>query len=104
MITEEIRDAAKLVKYRGEVKEFQSVGKIYQEELRRAIRIHAEEVVDSLQGMGTKALDRINYLIDSPDQQVATKNAHYVIDHLIGKATQKSISTVRHVSIDVIAD
>lgn len=48
------------------------------------------------------SLDRLGDLIESDNDQVATKNVHYVIDHLRGKAINRSISETRTVNIETI--
>ncbi len=48
------------------------------------------------------ALQRLEELIDSPNDQVATKNVHYVVDHLRGKAINRSISETRTINIETI--
>lgn len=77
-------------------------------ELRAAIKKEAQsaakQIMGELQRGAMKSVKRITKLVDSNDEQVAFKASSFVIDHIIGKATQKSISRVENVTIDVLAD
>jgi len=46
-------------------------------------------VQDSLVKMLPKALHRLGSLVDSENEQIATKNVHYLIDRVAGQATKK---------------
>jgi hypothetical protein len=52
----------------------------------------ADFIDDKLQQIGIDAVNRVGKLVNSNDERTATKNAHYVIDHIRGQATKKSIT------------
>lgn len=52
-----------------------------------------------MQQIGIDAINRVGKLVHSTDEKVATKNAHYIIDHIRGQATKKSISLTGRVNI-----
>jgi hypothetical protein len=64
----------------------------------RAVRIKAksrdlvgaEYVARELEQIAVAAIDRVGAMIHSTDEKIATKNAHFVIDHTRGKALQRS--------------
>jgi len=54
---------------------------------------------DQFQQIGVDAVNRVGQLVNSNDERIATKNAHYVIDHLRGKAVQRTES--KHLSLNI---
>lgn len=53
----------------------------------------ATEFIDEkLQQIGIDSIQRIGLLVNSTDENVATRNAHFVVEQIRGKATQKSIA------------
>lgn len=78
----------------------------------RAVRIQAKasivnagEFIDnSLQQIGAEAIERIGELVHSEDERIATKNAHYVVDHIRGKAVQRSITATTKFNIQNVLD
>jgi hypothetical protein len=52
----------------------------------------ADFIDDQLQQIGIDAINRVGKLVNSSDERTATKNSHYVIDHIRGQATKKSIT------------
>jgi hypothetical protein len=59
----------------------------------------AEYIEDSLQQIGGEAIDRIGELVQSEDERIATKNAHFVVEHIRGKAVQRNITG--HVKLNI---
>lgn len=59
---------------------------------------------EQFQRIGIDAVNRVGQLTNSRDERIATKNSHFVIDHLRGKATQKSISLHGKINIQNILD
>lgn len=53
----------------------------------------------SMQQIGTRAIERISELVNSNDERIATKNAQYIIDHIRGKAVQRTES--KHLSLNI---
>lgn len=54
---------------------------------------------EQFQQIGVSAVNRVGQLVLSHDERIATKNAHYVIDHLRGKAVQRTES--KHLSLNI---
>lgn len=54
---------------------------------------------EQFQQIGVAAVNRVGELVLSHDERIATKNAHYVIDHLRGKAVQRTES--KHLSLNI---
>lgn len=91
-------------------KERQTEAVIYQdgkEELRALVmegaQNTAKEIVAMMQAGTPKAVGKIYELLDSENENVSGQNARWWIDHHLGKATQKSISRVERVNIDILA-
>ena len=60
------------------------------------------EYVDSqLQQIATEAVERVGTMVQSADERIATKNAHFVIDHVRGKALQRS--ETKHLNLNIEA-
>ncbi len=77
-------------------------------EFAKAIKVEARnaavQVVQDLQEASLGAVKKIVSLSKSKDDDMAYKASTFIVDHVIGKAMQKSISRVENVSIDVLAD
>lgn len=79
---------------------------------RRAVRIVAksrevsagEYIENQLEQIGSEAIERIGSLVHSEDERIATKNAHYVVDHIRGKAIQRSITATAKLNIQSVLD
>lgn len=55
--------------------------------------INAVQFIDNqLEQIGVDAINRVGKLVNSVDERIATKNSHFVIDHLRGQAVKRSIS------------
>lgn len=54
---------------------------------------------DQFQQIGVIAVNRIGEMVLSNDERIATKNAQYVVDHLRGKAVQRTES--KHLSLNI---
>ena len=59
---------------------------------------------DRLQQIGVDAIDQLADLVLSTDERIRTKNVHYVIDHLRGQATKKSITLHGKANIQSVLD
>lgn len=78
----------------------------------RAVRIVAknrdvsalEYIENGLEQIGSEAIDRVGELVHSEDERIATKNAHFVIEHLRGKAVQRNISATVRLNIQSVLD
>ena len=67
--------------------------------------INASEMIESrLQQIATDAIERVGELVNSGDERIATKNSHYVIDHIRGRAVQRSITATTKFNIQNILD
>lgn len=54
---------------------------------------------EQFQQIGVSAVNRIGEMVLSNDERIATKNAQYVVDHLRGKAVQRTES--KHLSLNI---
>lgn len=61
-------------------------------------------IEDALQQIGADAVQVLGELVHSRDEKVATKNVHYAIDHLRGKAVQRSESKHLNLTIEAVLD
>lgn len=72
---------------------------------RKSNIVNASEFIDnSLQQIGAEAIERIGELVHSEDERIATKNAQYVVDHIRGKAVQRSITATTRFNIQNVLD
>ena len=96
------------LKNREARRESQEIVTMYRSEVQKVIeekaRADALDIVEHLHGTAPKALRRINELVQSRDEQIATKNAHFVVEQIVGKAKQRTESLNVNVNIDVLAD
>lgn len=68
----------------------------------KAKELDAGEYIDmKLQRIGLRAVERISQMVGSSDERIATKNAHFVLDHVRGKALQRSES--KHLNLNIEA-
>lgn len=68
----------------------------------KAKELDATEYIDiKLQRIGLRAIERISQLVGSADERIATKNAHFVLDHVRGKPLQRTES--KHLSLNIEA-
>lgn len=63
-----------------------------------------EYIENGLEQIGSEAIDRVGELVHSEDERIATKNAHFVIEHLRGKAVQRNISATVRLNIQSVLD
>lgn len=61
-------------------------------------------IEDSIQKIGVDAIQRVGKMVNSVDERIATKNAHFVIDHLRGKAVQRSESKHLNLTIETVLE
>lgn len=72
------------------------------------IKKHAEGLTglayvdDQLEQIGADAIDRINALVQSSDEKVAGQNARFVVDHVRGKAVQRTENKNYNLSIEAV--
>lgn len=74
----------------------------------RAVRIKAKAsevtaidyIEDSLQQIGVRAIQRVDEMVLSENEAIATKNSHYVLDHIRGKAVQRSENKNLNITIE----
>ena len=72
---------------------------------RKSNVVNAGEFIDNaMQQIGTDAIERIGELVHSEDERIATKNAQYVVDHIRGKAVQRSIGVTARFNIQNVLD
>lgn len=57
---------------------------------------------DKLQQIGVDAVNRVGIMVNSSDEKVATKNSHYVIDHLRGQAVKRSETRNINLSVETL--
>lgn len=58
----------------------------------------------SLEIIGEQAINRLGELVNSTDEKVAGVNTRYAIDHIKGKAVQKSVSLTGKINIQSVLD
>jgi len=61
-------------------------------------------IENSLQQIGVDAVQRVGKMVNSVDERVATKNAHFVIDHIRGKAVQRQEGKHLNINIEAVLD
>jgi hypothetical protein len=59
---------------------------------------------NQMQQIGIDAINRIGKLVNSSDERVASKNSQYIVDHLRGQATKKSITLHGKANIQSVLD
>lgn len=59
---------------------------------------------DQLQQIGIDAVNKVGKLVHSTNEAIATKNSQYVIDHIRGQATKKSIAITGRINIQNVLD
>ena len=59
---------------------------------------------DSLQQIGAEAVQELGELIHSRDERIKQKSVHYAIDHIRGKAVQKSVTLSAKLNIQSVLD
>lgn len=64
----------------------------------------SEYIENSLEQIGSEAIDRVQSLVHSEDERIATKNAHFVIEHIRGKAVQRNITANVRLNIQSVLD
>lgn len=57
-----------------------------------------------MQQSAITAANRLEELVNSEDEKIATQNVHYVLDHVRGKAIQRSVTAHAKVNIQDILD
>ena len=78
----------------------------------RAFRIRAKRnqtnaadyIENTMQQIGIDAINRVGNMVNSADERVATKNAHFVIEHIRGKAVQKTEGKHLNINIEAVLD
>lgn len=64
----------------------------------------AQFIDDKLQQIGIDAIQRVGMMVNSSNESIATKNTHYVIDHIRGQATKRSITLSGKLNVQDILD
>lgn len=82
--------------------------RMFQRQIRKSVRelakTRAQEITNELEELSKPAIIELKKLLHSEDEQVRTKNVHYVIDHNVGKAVARTENKNFNVSIDMLAD
>lgn len=75
-------------------------------QLRKKAEIeNADDFIDDqLKQIGIDAINRLGLLVNSTDEKVATKNVHFTIDHVRGKALQRSESKHLNLNIETVLE
>ena len=72
---------------------------------RKSKQQSTEVFIDTqLQAIGIDAINRIGEVVASNDEKIALKASTYVVDHIRGQATKKSISLVGRANIQNVLD
>lgn len=64
----------------------------------------SEYIENSLQQIAGNAIQVVAGLVLSEDERIATKNAHFVIEHIRGKAVQRNINANVKLNIQSVLD
>lgn len=59
---------------------------------------------DSLQQIGAEAVQELSVLVHSDDEAIRTRNVHYAIDHIRGKAVTKNVTLTGKMNIQSVLD
>jgi hypothetical protein len=78
----------------------------------RAFRIREKQkematsqfIDEQLQQIGVDAINRIGKLVNSEDESIAMRSSSYVVDHIRGQATKKSVTLTGKVNIQSVLD
>lgn len=105
-----IKSKAELLKKAGYIPE-QNGGLITREWM-KAIKIATEKqattavelVRAKMEQVALQAIERLPELVSSDNEQVATVNTHFAINHTIGKPVQRTENKTLQVNIDILAD
>ena len=71
---------------------------------KRASGSVSEYIENQLEQIGSEAIERVAELVQSSDERIATKNSHFVIEHIRGKAVQRSVSLTGKLNIQSVLD
>lgn len=101
------RHQAGVIKYGNGSEAVRVIEQIERNEGNRAYRIQkkaqtvntGDYIDQSLQQIGAEAVQELGELIHSTDERIRTKNVQYAIDHIRGKALQRSES--KHMSLNI---
>lgn len=63
---------------------------------------NVEYVDKKLEQIAVQAVQRVQELVSSGDESIATRNSHFVIDHVRGKALQRTENKNLNISIEDI--
>lgn len=61
-------------------------------------------VEEAIEQIAVVAIERVNELVQSTDEHVATKNAHFIIEQRRGKAVQKNQNTNVNLNIQTVLE
>lgn len=104
MTDAQLEKAAKAIRQRdGDALEY-IASKEIRSQVRKLARTKAELVMEQIEKSAVKAIKNVDTLIDSTNEDISLRASTYTIDHLIGKATQKTFSRVERINIDILAD
>lgn len=59
---------------------------------------------EQLEQIGADAIVRVGKMVNSVDERIATKNAHFVLDHIRGKAVQRSENKNLNITIESVLE
>lgn len=71
--------------------------------VKKGLQVSNSEYVDTvLEQVAVKAADRLEELVDSTDEAVATRNVHFALEQKRGKAVQKTQSENVNINIETV--
>lgn len=59
---------------------------------------------EQLQQIGVDAVNRLGELVNSTDENIASRNVHYTIDHIRGQATKKTVTLHGRINVQTAID
>jgi hypothetical protein len=81
-----------------------TANRAYQIRIKRDDETPEQFIDDRLQQIAVGAVNRLEELVNSDDESIATRNVKYAIDHIRGQPTKKSISLKLKANIQNVLD
>lgn len=68
-------------------------------------KVNALEFIEnSMQQIGIDAIQRVGEMVNSSDEGIATRNSHFVLEQIRGKAVQKTENKTLNINIETVLD
>ena len=70
----------------------------------RGSELVGDYIEKQFEQIGAEAIERVSEMVHSSDERIATKNAHFIIEHVRGKAVQRSVTLTGKLNIQSVLD